>query len=133
MIQQPTGTFSANGASQSSESIVASEGGKNDLAIEHQTTINADGKYTTTTVRSNNFSLISGVKNWMLIASAGYDHFANAVSSDGSTGVARLALNRSFFRSADFDFGLEAGIQNGVNIRPVVQENILDALGGTPF
>lgn len=135
VIKQPTSAAEShafNGTSKAHKSLVASKGGQNDLAIEHQTTFNVDGKYTITTVRSNNFSLISGVKNWMLIASAGYDHFANAVNSDGSTGVARLALNRSFFRSGGFDFGLEAGIQNGVNIRPIVQEDILDALGGTP-
>ena len=135
VIKRPnsmTESHASSGASKAHKSLVASEGGQNDLAIEHQTTINTDGKYTTTTVRSNSFSLISGVKNWMLIASAGYDHFANAVNSDGSTGVARLALNRSLFRSGGFDFGLEAGIQNGVNMRPVVQQNVLDALGGTP-
>lgn len=135
VIKRPnsvTESRASSGASKAHKSLVASKGGQNDLAIEHQTTINADGKYTTTTVRSNNFSLISGVKNWMLIASAGYDNFANAVNSDGSTGVARLALNRSLFRSGGFDFGLEAGIQNGVNMRPVVQQNVLDALGGTP-
>ncbi|HAU2502375.1 TPA: hypothetical protein F7162_12990 [Legionella pneumophila] len=131
VIKRPTSVAESH-ISSAHKSLVASEGGHNDLAIEHQTTINGDGKYTTTTVRSNNFSLISGVKNWMLIASAGYDHFANAVNSDGSTGVARLALNRSLFRSSGFDFGLEAGIQNGVNMRPIVQEDILDALGGTP-
>jgi hypothetical protein len=133
VIQQPIGVLSAKGARQSRKSIVASEGGKNDLAIEHQTAINADGKYTTTTIRSNNFSLVSGYKNWMLIASAGYGHFANAINSDGSTGLARLALNRSFFHAVGFDFGLEAGIQNGVNMRPFVQEDVLDALGGTPI
>lgn len=135
VIKRPTSVAESHvssGASKAYKSLVANKGSHNDLAIEHQTTINTDGKYTTTTVRSNNFSLISGIKNWMLIASAGYEHFANAVSSDGSTGIARLALNRSFFRSGNFDFGLETGIQNGVNIRPVVQENILDALGGTP-
>lgn len=135
VIKRPnsvTESRASSGASKAHKSLVASKGGQNDLAIEHQTTINADGKYTTTTARSNNFSLISGVKNWMLIASAGYDNFANAVNSDGSTGVARLALNRSLFRSGGFDFGLEAGIQNGVNMRPVVQQNVLDALGGTP-
>lgn len=119
-------------ASTANKSVVASTGNHNDLAIEHQTDVKMNQHYTTTTVRSNKFLFSSGVKNWMLIASAGYDHFANAVNSDGSTGVARLALNRFLFRSGNFDFGLEAGIQNGVNMRPIVQANVLDALGGTP-
>jgi hypothetical protein len=115
------------------KNLVASKGGADNLAIEHQTDINVDGKYTTTTVRSNNFSFTSGIKNWMLIASAGYARFSNAVSSDGSTGVGRLALNRSFSCMKGFDFGMEAAIQNGLNMRPIVQQRVLDALGGTPI
>lgn len=114
------------------KSVVVSEGGPNDVAIEHQTAINGSRKYTTTTVRSNQSSFISSTQNWMLIASGGYDHFADAINSDGSTAVARLALNRQLFQSGSFDVGLEAGIQNGVNMRPVVTEQTLDALGGTP-
>lgn len=134
VIKQPTSegeSLASSRTSNSGKSLVATEGGHNDMAIEHETTRSKNQKYTTTTVSSNHFSLVSGVQNWMLIVSAGYDHYANAVNSDGSTGVARLALNRRFFRSGRFNFGLEAGIQNGVNMRPVVQENILDTLGGT--
>jgi hypothetical protein len=115
------------------KNIIATEGGKKDLAIEQKETFNTKDKYITTTVRSDNFSLLSGTKNWMLIVSAGYEHFNDAMSSDGYTGVARIALNRLLLRSGKFDFGLEASIQNGINMRPVVQQDVLSALGGTPI
>lgn len=133
IIKQPmpaTESFPSNQASQSQESLVASEAGRNGLAIEQKIGLKSNGKVTSTTIRTDNFSFISGTKNWMITASGGYAHYSNAMGSDGSTGLARLALNRTLWRLNGFDFGLEAGIQNGVNLRPIVQQQTLEALGG---
>ena len=54
------------------------------------------------------------------------------MQSDGSTGVGRLALNRTLLSASRFDFGLEIGVENGVNMRPIVQEEYLEAMGGVP-
>tara|TARA_R110000868_G_scaffold374572_1_gene639072 strand:- start:1078 stop:2133 length:1056 start_codon:yes stop_codon:yes gene_type:complete len=110
---------------------VTMEGKNNGLAIEQKAATRSHHEFITTVIRSDNVGFFFNADNWMLWVSGGYGHYNNAIRTDGTTGIARLALNRTLFRRYGVDFGIEAGIENGVEIRPETSEAVLDALGGT--
>lgn len=133
VIKQPASNRSSSlnpGSNGSQQGMLESKGQKNNLAINQVSTIEHGNQLTTTVIESDNFPFHSYLKKWMLIVSAGYGHYSDAIKTDGSTGIARLALNYSFYRMNGFDFGFEGGIQNGTNFRPTVLPEVLEALGG---
>lgn len=129
-IKQPLSSRDAFANSEPVQGIVETKGDKNNLAIHQSSKMEGHQQLTTTVIQSDNLLFNPGIKRWMLWVSAGYGHYDDAIKNDGSTGIARLALNYSILQRKGFNVGIEAGIENGTDFRPNVNPAVSDALGG---
>lgn len=70
---------------------------------------------------------------WSVTASIGYTDFQHMYESEGQTVLGRLAFDRALLDTQFGNIGLELGVQNGNQMRLKVDEEDLNALGGSPI
>lgn len=70
---------------------------------------------------------------WSATLSLGYTNYNHMYSGDGQTPVGRLAVGRRLIAFNCFEFGIEAGYQNGNTMRLDVPQETLDLIGGLPI